>query len=468
MARILIIDDEELLCATLVRIIRSMGHHAAQALTLADGIERASTEPWDAVFLDVHLPDGNGLSALPRIQEGPAAPQVVILTGQGTLDGAELAVRNGAWDYLLKPPSRAQIELPIRRILEFRGQKAHPVVSPPFKRDRILGDSAVLCACLERAAQAAACETDVLITGETGTGKELVAQAIHENSSRSHKPFVVVDCAVLPETLIESILFGHEKGAFTGADRPRDGLIRQAHGGTLFLDEVGELSIANQKKFLRVLQEGRYRPLGAAREIESDFRLISATNRSLDQEVAQGSFRKDLLYRIAALSIEIPPLRERGRDIQNLALEAVKKVCSRRGIPVKGFYPEFLDALMRYAWPGNVRELLAAVEAAVTHAGGETVLHPIHLPVAVRVHLAQASLENRLTPPAPPPSYAGPMPSVTLSLCMEDAEKSYLQNLAVSTQGDIWEMQRISGLSRAQVYRLLKKHEIRLSPASES
>jgi len=462
MARVLIIDDEDSVCKLLMSMIRSLGHEAAFALTLTEGVREALGSPWDMVFLDVHLPDGSGLNVLSHIRRGPGAPEVVILTGVGTGEGAEMAIRGGAWDYILKPFSRAEIELSLRRVLQYREGKAGPSFFRPFRREGILGDSPEISASLQLAAKAAAGDANVLITGETGTGKELFARAIHENSSRREKPFVVVDCAALPESLVESILLGHAKGAFTGADRPREGLIRQAHGGTLFLDEVGELSLDNQKKFLRALQEGSFRPLGGTKEVTSDFRLVAATNRSIDAEVDQKTFRKDLLYRLRTMAIELAPLRERDRDIQIIAFAAVRGHCRRLGLQDMGFCPEFLESLNRYHWPGNVRELVGAMEAAVAHAVVEQVLHPVHLPADIRVHLARSSVEKRPGMESSPEKRDGESPFYSsFTEHMDAAEKKYFQNLALFTNTNVREMQKISDLSRAQVYRLLRKHRLK-------
>lgn len=466
MNRILIVDDDPGLCKLMKNFISVIGYEAHFARTLQKGLEKAKADNWDIVFLDVHLPDGNGLEAVTEFRNLPSAPEVIILTGEGTADGAEQAIRSGAWDYMGKPATLEKTSLTVKRAIEIRRIRASVANSASFKRDKIAGDSPELSTCLTLAAAAAASEAHVLITGETGTGKELFARAIHENSARANAPYVVVDCAALPESLVESVLFGHQKGAFTGADRSRTGLIQEANGGTLFLDEVGELSLLMQKRFLRVLQERRLRSVGGNQEVAVDFRLIAATHRDLDAMVSEKTFRKDLLFRLRSLEISLPALRDRHGDIQIIAMRTIKKYCTRFGMPVKGFYPEFLEALNRYRWPGNVRELIAAIEAAVVQAHADPVLHPIHLPLHIRTELARGAVEN--TPslsPSPLTDTANDIQMLPLPKHAEHlntTEKRYFSNLVAAAHGNIKEMCRISGLSRAQVYRLVKKHNISL------
>ncbi len=304
MAEILIIDDDEMMCSTLAALVERSNHRATCAMTLKQGLRQATDNDIDVVFLDVKMPDGNGLDLLPEIENCPSGPEVIIITGFGDLNGAELAIKSGAWDYIEKGFSIKEITLSLERALQYRKEKkevAQTRKMVPLKRDKIIGNSVALNHCLEMVAQSAESEANVFITGETGTGKELFARAVHDNSLRRHEKFVVVDCTSLPETLVESLLFGHEKGSFTGADKARDGLVKQADKGTLFLDEVGELPMVLQKAFLRVLQEHRFRPLGSNREVESNFRLIAATNRDLDAMVTEGTFRSDLLSGYARL-----------------------------------------------------------------------------------------------------------------------------------------------------------------------
>ncbi|HQN20291.1 MAG TPA: sigma-54 dependent transcriptional regulator, partial [Syntrophobacteraceae bacterium] len=379
---------------------------------------------------------------------------------------------NGAWDYVQKPASCEAIRLPLVRALQFREQKAvksHIRKSGKavraFKREGIVGDSLKMEACMDLLAQAAGSNANVLITGETGTGKELFACAIHENSSRAGKAFVVVDCAALAESLVESVLFGHEKGAFTGADKAQDGMIKQADGGTLFLDEVGELPPSVQKAFLRVLQEHRFRRLGGKEEDHSDFRLIAATNRDLEQMVREGQFRKDLFFRLRSLSIEAPLLRDRVEDIKDLAIHHMAKQCERYGTCTKGLSPEFLNALTSYDWPGNVRELVHTMESSLIAARSEPILYPDHLPVHVRIQVARTSIARAA------PNAAGPrevvefccrLPTMQDSreAAVADAERNYLQRLMYLTGTNIKEACKMAGLSRSQLYALLKKHGI--------
>jgi len=261
MASVLIIDDDKLICDWIANVVTRLGHHPVSTHLLREGLRKVQSEPFDIVFLDVQMPDGSGLEIMPKIKAARSSPEIIVITGLGDPDEAELAIKTGAWDYLEKPASFDAIKLPILRALEYRAERKSGKPPVVLKRNAIIGDSEKITSCLELLAQAAGSDANVLITGETGTGKELFAKAVHYNSSRAKRNFVVVDCTSLPETLVESVLFGHERGAFTGADRSQEGLIKQADGGTLFLDEIGELPFLVQKRFLRVIQEHRFRPV---------------------------------------------------------------------------------------------------------------------------------------------------------------------------------------------------------------
>ena len=473
MANVLIIDDDESMCRVLTKLVRNLNHHADYALTLKEGEKRAMSGSFDVVFLDVNLPDGSGLDGIESIRNISSHPEIIIITGAGDPDGAEIAIRNGAWDYIQKPISPKKVMLPLKRVLQYRDELKE-AYRPPIvlKRESIIGSSPQINECIEKIGQAAGNNATVLVAGETGTGKELFAKAIHNNSSRSNESFVVVDCAALPETLVESTLFGHVKGAFTGADQPSDGLIKLADGGTLFLDEVGELSLELQKAFLRVLQEHRFRPVGSNIELESNFRLISASNKDLDQMVSAGGFREDLFHRLCTLIIELPPLRQRSKDIPELVWHYSRKICEQYGIKPKGFSPDFIDALSSYEWPGNVRELVNTLESAVSQAQQVSILFPQHLPTHLRVQMARASVvltgnipkEAELIKKAEEMFFSSPEMTETYKgfrgSVVDEAEKVYLQNLMAFTDGDMKEACRISGLSRTRQYALLKKHNI--------
>lgn len=466
MALILIIDDDNLMCDTMTRVVRRIGHDPASAPTLKEGLAMARTQTYDVVFLDVRLPDGNGLDALPVLETLPFAPEVIIMTGFGDPNGAELAIKSGAWDYIEKSSSVKEITLSLERALQYRQQKtavSHARGISALKRSRIIGNSPKLNACLDLVAQAAASDANVFITGETGTGKELIARAVHENSQRARGNFVVVDCTALPETLVESLLFGHEKGSFTGAEKARDGLVRQAHCGTLFLDEVGELPLLLQKAFLRVLQEHRFRPLGGNREIESDFRLVAATNRDLDRMVAQGQFREDLLFRLKSYVIELPPLRERSEDLQELARYYADQFCERYGLAPKGFSPEFVKSLRSYSWPGNIREFVHTMERVLASARFEPTLFTKHLPTNIRVEVTRAAIERDPTFDmnlGTEPIHALPQLNDYRDTVYHEAEKNYLNDLLTVTDRNIREACRISGLSQSRLYALMKKHDM--------
>ncbi len=470
MGKVLIIDDDELFCEMLSEMVNDMGHGVKFTHSLNDGIIEAVNGAYDVVFLDVRMPDGSGLRALPKIRELTDPPEVIIITGVGDPDGAELAIVNGAWDYIEKQSSIKRMTLPLVRALQYREEKKVKQPAVALKLEGIVGDSPKMQACYDVLAQAADSDANVLIFGETGTGKELFARAIHANSSRSPKTFVVVDCAALPESLVESALFGYERGAFTGADKAQVGLIKQADGGTLFLDEVGELPLIMQKAFLRVLQERRFRPLGARQEVESNFRLLAATNRDLEQAVAEGTFRKDLLFRLRSLSLTLPPLREHPEDIKELVLFHAAKLCESYNVPQKGFAPEFFECLMAYDWPGNVRELINTLDRALAEARHEPTLYPNHLPSSIRVKAVRNSVSKETPEISAAQAVAAGVNLPKLrdyrEAAVAQAEREYLKELMTLAKNDLQEACRISDLSQPRLYALLKKHRISRSKAA--
>lgn len=467
---ILIVDDDKMLCDMLNQRIKRLGHNSKAVHTTQKALSEAETSSFDVVFLDVDLPDGNGLEIIPDVRSASSRPEVIIITGVGSPEGADLAIRNGAWDYIQKPFSAQEIALQLNQIVQYRKEQSAGRKTVVLRREQIIGSSEPINTCLKLIGNAAASNASVLITGETGTGKELVAKAIHENSERAINNFVVVDCASLTETLVESTLFGHEKGAYTGADRSQTGLIRQADGGTLFLDEVGEMPMAVQKKFLRVLQEHSMRPVGSHKEVKSNFRLLAATNRNLENAVQNGTFRQDLLFRLHTVTIDVPPLRARKTDIKALAVFYLSKFSEQYGFITKGISRDFLELLSRYDWPGNVRELVNTMESIVTSAQDATTLFPIHLPLRIRSNLVRKTLketEEKGIPASQDKAYSSLESFPSLKQLIESTEEQYMQELMLHTDFDIKRACHTSGLSRSRLYSRLQKYKIQRSDISE-
>ncbi len=466
MASILIIDDDHKVCNMLSDLLNQMEHNTVCRHTLGTGLKEIFSNPYDLVLLDVNLPDGNGLDIVPEIRKAPASPEVIVMTGYGDEDGAETAIKSGSWSYILKTDSPQKILLPLKLVLQYReALKKARILTVALNLDGIVGSSSKMKSCFDLLAQATSSDANVLVTGETGTGKELFALAIHNNSKRMGNNFVIVDCASLPETLVESALFGHKKGAFTSADREHEGMILQAHKGTLFLDEVGELPYSIQKVFLRVLQEHQFRPVGSQKEVKSDFRLIAATNRSLDHRVKTGQFRRDLLYRLQTLIINLPSLRERPEDIEQIALYHVAELCNAHKLEKKVLSPDVIDVLSNYSWPGNVRELVKTLEAAITAASQTDILFQKHLPEYIRVHAAKSAVRKFLPSKSMSEKQAvAPVPAKSLKefrkAAVAESEMGYLKELVILTRGDTKEACRISGLSRSRFYSLIKAYNI--------
>jgi DNA-binding NtrC family response regulator len=461
MARLLIIDDDPRICHFLTQMGNNMGHEVAEAKTLEMGLSNALGNDYDLILLDLRFPEGNGLQILPELLKAPSKPEVIIITGSGD-QGAELAFKYGAWDYVQKPFFMQEISLTISRALQYRQEKETARTPVTLKHAGIIGSSPAINDCLASVAKASITDASVLITGETGTGKELFARAIHENSRRSSKNFIVVDCGALPETLAESILFGHEKGAFTGADRKREGLLEQVEGGTLFLDEIGDLPFNIQKSLLRALQEKNIRPLGAKQEVTVDFRLVAATNRELDKMVKENTFREDLLFRIRAIEIVLPPLRDRKEDIQEITINKIQRLCQQYGMEIKGISHEFLEILSAQSWPGNVRELINVLEHALASAGQDPTLIPKHIPYKYRAVMIKSDLPrlNGETPAGIDPADDSDNGFPSLTEYRNKFEKDYLRRLLNKVKGDRSRASALSGISQSQLYALLKKYNL--------
>jgi len=466
MASFLIIDDDPKIVMFLSELIENWGHTSAKAHTIKEGLYLSETNRFDIVLLDLELPDGNAINILPDIIRSPSNPEVIIITGTGGVSGAKLAFKHGAWDYVQKPFIMEEVLLPISKALEYRREKkTHVPIT--LKREKIIGESAVIHNCLDMVAKATMTDVSVLITGETGTGKELFARAIHENSPRSKGLFVPINCGAITESLAESMFFGHEKGAFTGADAIKQGVISQADKGTLFLDEIGDMHMNIQTSLLRVLQEKCIRPIGSKKEIEVDFRLISASNRDLKKMVAENRFRQDLLYRIHSMTIDLPPLRERGNDMEEIAVQLIHRICQDYKIETKGISPEFITILNSNQWPGNVRELINVLETALVSVGSDPTLYPKHLPpeyrtAALNIHPNRPGEHSEQPDPDPEIVQEPHTDFPTLPEYRSRAEKKYLEMVIEKSKGDRKKACRLSDISQARFYDLMKKYHLSL------
>jgi len=374
----------------------------------SDGIQAVSAVSetfYDLVLMDIRMNRMGGIEALKQIKQISPGIPIIIMTAYASVDTAVDALKAGAFDYLTKPLDIEELKILVKKALRYfqleqENRDLKDRLHDRFDFSNIIGRSPAMATLFDTLSLVAPSDATVLIHGESGTGKELVANAIHENSLRNDRPFIKVNCAALPETLLESELFGHEKGAFTGADSARKGRFAHAHTGTIFLDEIGEMSPATQAKILRVLQEHEFEPLGSNRSVQVDIRVIAATNRDIASDIEKGTFRKDLYYRLNVVGIQIPPLRERQDDILLLADYFLKKYTEKNRKPIKGFTPRAADALMRYDWPGNVRELENTVERAVI-LSREEMITPELFPEAINASV-EALVESEPETPRVP------------------------------------------------------------------
>lgn len=420
-ARILVVDDE---AGAREAVVALLGRWGYQAEGLAEGqaaLTRAAETRPDLVLSDLAMPGVDGLMLLRNLRElHPDAP-VILLTGRGTIPAAVDAIREGAWDFIEKPVEPVRLKLAVERALE--RQSAQREVTGLRRRLKqlgqgdFIGQSAAMRRLFELMQRVAASRASVAILGESGTGKEVVARTLHQLSPRQPRPFVAINCASIPATLIESELFGHERGAFTGADQRRSGVFELAHGGTLFLDEVGEIPVELQAKLLRVLEEGRLRRLGGRSETEVDVRVLCATNRDLKAEIRAQRFREDLYFRLNVFQLQLPPLRDRREDIPLLVQHFVEKFARETARPVVGVQPSAMALLRAHDWPGNIRELRNAVERAVILCDGEYLL-PEHFPPELQAGTAPHTLFQ-----------------VPWGLTLDVVEKAYIQG-SLARQGN--------------------------------
>ena len=439
---VLVVDDDPGHRGMLEALLSRWGLAVTSAPDGKEAVERVRERPFDMVLMDIRMPDMDGITALKEIRKYNPAVPVVLMTAYSAVESAVEAMKSGAVDYLIKPLDFDLLKETLFKTLE-RGEAASPDARAPLPVECIVGNSPAIRRMLEMIHTVAPSEATVLITGKSGTGKELVARAIHNQSRRKDGPWVAVNCAALTESLLESELFGHEKGAFTGADKRRDGRFLQADGGTLFLDEIGEISLLMQVKLLRAIQQREIQRVGGDATLKVDVRIVAATNRNLLDEVAAGRFREDLYYRLNVVSIQVPSLQERREDIPLLAEHFLKVFGERNRKDVKGFTPKAMDMLVKYPWPGNVRELENAVERAVVLLFGSTISER-ELPLAV----TQAYEREEASPPAVLPEGA----------TLEEVEREAILRMLDSVGDNKSEAAKRLGISRKTLHTKLKRY----------
>jgi DNA-binding NtrC family response regulator len=382
--KLLVVDDEPSVCYSFSRVFGDENTSVISAGTIGEGLRLFESEKPEVVVLDFQLPDGNGLQAFETIRSMSPKQPVIFITAHGTTSTAIEAMKQGAFDYLIKPLEFGRVADILRRAFEAAYLMQVPAVLPGLEpREQLVGRTPAIQEMCKVIGRIAAQDVNVLILGESGVGKELVARAIYHHSRRADREFLAINCAALPEGLIESELFGHERGAFTGADRQRIGKFEQCDDGTIFLDEIGDMPLSAQAKVLRLLQEQQFERVGGRETIQTRVRIIAATNQDLEKRINEGAFRADLFYRLRGVTIFVPPLRERPDDIADLAHHFLSSFNQELGLNVKGFDPETLVCLRDYRWPGNVRELQGILKEAMLRTTGSLLL-PEFLPSAIR------------------------------------------------------------------------------------
>ena len=439
---VLVVDDEDAFRTVMSKELANMGFSVLASKSGVDAKEKVATEAIDVVLLDIRMPGMDGIETLRIIKELSPDSEVIMLTAWGTIDSAVEAMKLGAYNYLTKPCQLDELDVVINKAYEKKklGMQTAALKQELARQDRFrdfVGKSDELRNVLTMIDKVASTDSTVLIYGESGTGKDLVARAVHKNSLRAKEPFVVIDCATLHENLLESELFGHEKGAYTGADSLKHGLFEVANGGTVFMDEIGEVGLSIQAKLLRVLEENTLRRVGGNKTIAVDVRVVTATNRNLQQLTNEGKFRQDLFYRLGAISILIPPLRERREDIPLLAQHFVESVNASTGVP-KSISGEAMQILTNYDWPGNVRELENVIERAIILSEGDVIL-PEHLPLDIRT-----AYDFYAEP-------GGTLPS------LKEVEGRYITKIMQEVGGHRGKASRILGISERNLYRKLKQ-----------
>lgn len=446
MSDILVVDDDANTREALANGLRKLGHQIYLAATGAEALDLVRQHPVDLAIIDLKLPDMEGTDLFEALRIIRPYTIAIMISARATVNEAVSALKLGIYDFITKDFRLQDIRKVVNKALETQhllaeNQRLRQALQDLLASGRILGRSSAFLKIIHQVNQIAPLKSTVLITGESGVGKELIAEAIHYGSPRRDKPLVKVNCAALPETLIESELFGHEKGAFTGAIQQRKGRFELADTGTIFLDEVAEMPLSTQVKLLRVLQEGEFERVGGTKTLKVDVRVVTATNQDLEKMVAAGTFRKDLFYRLNVIHLQVPPLRERREDIPLLAQYFLDKFCLENNRPPMGFSPAALQALKNYSWPGNVRELENVVERAVALSQGPT-LNLEDLPEEVR---QQSEVEDKIV--------------IRVGATMEEIERQAIRQTLKKTGGDKEVAARILGIGLATIYRRLKEME---------
>ncbi len=447
---ILVVDDDRAHRTMLRTLLGGWGYVVQEADDGARAIEQVHEKSYDLILMDVRMVEVSGLAALSEIKSFNPAIPIIIMTAYSSVETAVEALKKGAYDYLSKPLDFDELELAIGRAMDHTRLKEEnralkERLGIGFNTGDIIGRSRVMVELLETVALVAPTEATVLITGESGTGKELIASAIHLNSPRREKPLIQLNCAAITETLLESELFGHEKGAFTGADRRKEGRFRLANHGSIFLDEISEMSVAMQAKLLRVLQEKEIQRVGGEEVLRVDVRVIAATNRDLKAEIKSGRFREDLYYRLNVVTLAVPALRERREDIPLLAQHFLDSFAEKNRKQIKGFTPQAMDRLVRYDWPGNVRELMNAIERGVILCRGDYVSE-MDFPLSVS--------------DVPAPEREAVREELLADLPLEEVEKVTILKTLESAGGNKSETARRLGITRRTLHKKLKKYGV--------
>jgi DNA-binding NtrC family response regulator len=459
-ARILVVDDEEIVVRSCLRILGDGDYEAEGVQSGEEALRKIEEHPYDVVILDIMMPKMDGLEVLRRVKESHPDIDVIMVTGLSQIDTAVRSMKLGAFDYLPKPFDPDELKVVVGRALERRrllqeNLSLKSEVSSRYRMENIIGSSPAMQAVYRLIAKCAPTNSTILLTGESGTGKELIARAVHYNSLRKDHPFVPVDCNSLSENLLESELFGHVRGSFTGAVASKRGMFEVAHGGTLFLDEIGNLSLSTQAKLLRVIQEREFRAVGDTRTQTTDVRLIAATNKDLKAMVGDGTFREDLYYRINIFPIEVPPLRERREDIPALAHHFLNVLSKEVGKKFTGFSEGAMNLLMQYEWRGNVRELENAVHRAVILATGDVIR---------RAHLAGiVEAESRMDLDVPKTGEAlKRLKKAARERSVEEIEKLFVLEALKRNAWNVTRSAEETGMQRANFQALMKKYRIRV------